>query len=286
MNTLQLKKDEQKSKWIGITATLVMHTVLFIFLLWSVLHIPDPPLEGGGMELSMALGEPDMGGPSEEPAADPAAVEPIPEVIPDEQQTVTQDIEEVDVVAKKTEDKKKEVPITKPVEKPIVKPIEKPVEQPRVADARAMFKKSTSATGQGGHGDGTIPGNEGRPDGVEGGSPDGNGIGNGLGGSGGGTGTGIGSGDGMGFDLKGRSLARKPDITDNSKETGKVVVGITVDRNGRVTKVQPGLKGTTTLNPTLIEKAKQGAMDARFSPKPDGPEEQFGTMTFVFRFKQ
>lgn len=288
MNTLQLRKDEQKSKWIGITATLVMHALLFIFLLWSVLHIPDPPLEGGGMELSMALGEPDMGGPSEEPVADPAAVEPVQAVVPDEQQTVTQDVEEVDVVAKKTDDTKKEVPVTKPIDKPVVKPIEKPVEQPRVADSRAMFKKSTTATGQGGHGDGTIPGNEGRPDGVEGGSPDGNGIGNGLGGSGGGTGTGIGSGsgDGMGFDLKGRTLARKPDITDNSRETGKVVVGITVDRNGRVIKVQPGLKGTTTLNPTLIEKAKQGAMEARFSPKPDGPEEQYGTMTFVFRFKQ
>jgi outer membrane biosynthesis protein TonB len=288
MNTLQYKKDEQKNKWIGLAATLVMHTLIFIFLLWSVLHVPDPPLEGGGMELSMALGEPDMGGPSEEAVADPTAAQPAQEAANEEQPTLTQDAEEIDVTAKPVEKKTKQPIVTKPIEKPVVKPIEKPIEAPRVADARAMFKKSSSSTGQGGHGDGIIPGNEGRPDGVDGGSPDGNGIGNGLGGSGGGTGTGIGSGsgDGMGFDLKGRSLARRPDITDNSKETGKVVVGITVDRTGHVIKVQPGLKGSTTLNPTLVEKAKQGAMQARFSPKPDGPEEQYGTMTFIFRFKQ
>jgi periplasmic protein TonB len=86
--------------------------------------------------------------------------------------------------------------------------------------------------------------------------------------------------------LRGRSLSRRPDITDNSRETGKVVVAIVVDRTGKVIKATPGQKGTTTLSPVLLEKAKQGALDARFSPKPDGPEEQYGTMTFVFRFKQ
>ncbi|MES2559523.1 MAG: hypothetical protein V4590_07280 [Bacteroidota bacterium] len=290
MNAVQLKKDEQKSKWIGISVTMVAHTLLFLFLLWSVLHTPDPPLEGGGMELSMALGEPDMGGPSEVPVSDPtAAVEPIPEQTPDEQQTLTQDVEEVDVTAKKVEEKKKEpVVVTKPIEKPVVKPIEKPVEKPRIADSRALFKKKTTATGEGGHGDGTVPGNEGSPDGVEGGSPDGNGIGDGRGGTTSGTGIGNGiGGDGMGsFDLKGRKLSIRPNIIDNSRETGKVVVDIIVDRNGRVIKAEPAGKGTTTLNSTLLEKAKQGAMSARFSPKPDGPELQYGTMTFVFRFKQ
>lgn len=277
MELAQLKKEEQQRKWIGYGVTTAVHALLLLLLWWAMLHPPDPPIEYGGMELSMALGQPDMGGPSEVPVTDPSAPQSVPETVTEEQQVVTQDIEEVPVTAKKVEVKKKQE-VKKPVEQP-----KEPVEQPRVADQRSLFKKKTTATSEGGSGDGDIPGNEGRPDGVEGGSPDGNGIGNGLGGTGGGTGM----GDGLGsFDLKGRSIARKPDITDNSRETGKVVVGITVDRTGRVIKAQPGIKGTTNLAPVLLEKARLGALEARFSPKPDGPEEQYGTMTFVFRFKQ
>ncbi|MFN5885926.1 MAG: energy transducer TonB, partial [Bacteroidota bacterium] len=58
-----------------------------------------------------------------------------------------------------------------------------------------------------------------------------------------------------------------------------------VDRNGRVIKATPGQKGTTTLSPVLLEKAKQGALETRFSTRSDGPEEQYGTITFIFRFK-
>lgn len=276
MDQVVLKKQEQQRKWIGYGTTAVVHALLVLLLWWAMLHPPDPPMEYGGMELSMALGQPDMGGPSEVPVAEPTPVEPIPEPVTEEQQTVTQDVEEVPVTAKKIETPKK-TEVKKPVEKPI-----QPVEKPRVADQRAMFKKSTTAAAQGGSGDGDIPGNEGRPDGVEGGSPDGNGIGNGLGGTGGGTGM----GDGLGsFDLKGRKLARRPDITDNSRETGTVVVGITVDRNGNVIKAEPGIRGTTNLTKVLLEKAKQGALDARFSPRSDGPDEQYGTMTFVFKYK-
>lgn len=285
MNVVQLKQEEQKSKMIGYGVTIGIHGVLFLLLWWAVLKPLDPPLQFGGMELSMALGEEDMGGPSDIPVTDPAsAPEPVATQTPDEQ-TVTQDVEEVDVVAKPTPDKKDPVAKT-PINKPVEKPVTKPIEKPRVADTRALFKKSTTGSNDGGHGAGSVPGNEGNPDGVEGGSPDGNGIGNGLGGSGGGTGTGDGTGDGMGFSLAGRKLSRRPDVTDNSRETGTIVVSIVVDRTGKVTRVQLGQKGTTTLNPTLLEKARQGAMDARFSPKPDGPEEQYGTMTFVFRFKQ
>ncbi len=282
MNTVFQDKQEQQTKLIGYIATGSFHVLLLVLLWFSMLKEHDPPLDAGGMELSMALGELDMGGPSDVPVAEPTPVEAVPAPAPEEQQTVTQDVEEVQVAAKKIIETPKKTEVKKPVEKPV----EQPVEKPRTADQRAMFKKNTSATAQGGSGDGSIPGNEGRPDGVEGGSPDGNGIGNGLGGTGNGTGTGNGDGNGVGYSLDGRILARRPDVTDNSRETGTVVVSITVDRSGKVTKAEPGYKGTTNLTPALLEKARRGAMEARFSPKPDGPEEQFGTMTFIFRFKQ
>jgi outer membrane biosynthesis protein TonB len=284
------KKEEQKSKLVGYSVTTTIHVLLFILLWYSILHTPDPPLGegGGGMELSMALGEPDMGGPSEIPVESPAPVTPIPENQPDPQEQISQEVEDVAVTAKKAEEQKK-TEVKKPVEK---KPVETPVEKPRVADERALFKKKTTNAADGGRGSGSTAGNEGRADGEPDGSPDGNGHGNGDGGSGGGSGggngTGIGSGngDGMSYSLAGRSLSNRPEVIDNSKETGKVVVGIKVDRNGKVIEVQPGIKGTTNLTPVLLEKARQGALQARFSPKPDGPEEQYGTMTFIFRFKQ
>jgi len=269
MEAAQLKKQEQKNKLLGYGFTTAFHVLILVLLWWAMLHPPDPPLEYGGMELSMALGQQDMGGPSVVPVETLTPAEQIPQPVTEEQ-VVTQDAEEVPVTAKKVVVKKK-------------KEVVKPVEKPRVADERALFKKKVTASSDGGRGDGDISGNEGNPNGDIKGSSDGNGTGNGLGGSGGGTAM----GDGLGsYDLKGRSMAQKPDITDNSRETGKVVVGITVDRNGRVIKVQPGIKGTTNLSPILLEKARQGALQARFSAKLDGPDEQFGTMTFVFRFKQ
>jgi protein TonB len=279
MDLVLLKKEEQKNKWIGYGVTTTIHVLLLILLWFSALHTPDPPLKYGGMELSMALGEPDMGGPNDVPAETPAPVEPIPENQPDQQeQVVTQDAEDIPVTAKNTETPKKT-----DVKKPVDKPIEKPVDKPRVADQRSLFKKNTNTTAEGGRGSGEIAGNEGREDGDPNGSPDGNGHGDGLGGSGGGTGNGEGMG---GFYLAGRTLAAKPTVTDNSKETGRVVVAITVDRTGKVIKAVPGAKGTTNLSPVLLEKAKQGALQAKFSPKPDGQPEQFGTITFEFKFKQ
>lgn len=279
MDLALLKKEDQKNRWVGYGVTATIHGLLLILLWFSILQIPDPPLSSyGGMELSMSLGEPDMGGPNDIPTETPAPVDPVPESQPEETQMITQDEEDVNVTAPKVVEHK----ITE-VKKPVVKPVEQPVEKPRVADQRALFKKKTNNTAEGGRGDGEVAGNEGRPDGDPNGSPDGNGIGNGLGGSGGGTGNTDGMGD---YVLAGRKISARPQVTDNSRETGKVVVLITVDRTGRVIKAEPGYKGSTNLTPVLLEKARQGAMQAKFSPKPDGPEEQTGTMTFVFRYVQ
>lgn len=269
---IQKEKEEKKNRIAGYITSFVIHVVLVLLLLWIALMPPNPPMEYGGIELTMSLGEANMGGPSPMPVETPAQVTPPPTQA-EEEKVATQDIEEAPSIKQQDQAKKKQ--------ESKVQPKEEPVEQPRQADPRALFKKK-SADNAGGYGDGNIPGNEGSPDGVPGGSPDGNGTGDGLGGTGGGGG----SGDGWGsFNLDGRNLMRKPNIVDNSSETGKVVVQIVVDRNGRVIKAIPGQKGTSTTSSVLWEKAKQGALEARFSPKPDGPEEQYGTMTIIFKFK-
>lgn len=125
----------------------------------------------------------------------------------------------------------------------------------------------------------------------------GEGQGNGnTGGSGNGTAQGIGNGNGMGhgdgtpgydgtgknYDLRGRSLLKKPDQMSDSEEAGTVVVEIIVDETGKVIKAMPGQRGTTTTSSVLFAKARQAALSVKFNPSPEGIKEQKGTYTFVF----
>jgi TonB family protein len=116
----------------------------------------------------------------------------------------------------------------------------------------------------GGDGNAGKPGNLGTPDGV------------------GGKGQGNEPGPGPGISLKGRKIVKWPDRVTDSREEGKVVVGIVVDAQGNVIKAEPGEPGSTTTSPMLYMKARQAAMTAKFSPSPEGAEEQYGTITFVF----
>ena len=91
---------------------------------------------------------------------------------------------------------------------------------------------------------------------------------------------------GTGFILAGRELVFKPKIEETTQETGKVVVNIWVDRYGKVTRATPGAKGSTTTNTYLYNIAREAAIKAKFSAKPDAPEEQKGTIVFEFRLKE
>lgn len=285
MSAANLNMEDRKHSIISYSVTIVVHA-LILFLLWCfVIMPPNPPLgEAGGSGSLISLGFENMGGPDIVPVdVTPTPPQPTPEQTTEENRTLTQDNEDAPTIENKVE--KKETVVKKAAKK-----TEKPVKETPKIDKRSLFTKKNNSGTSSGSGSGAIPGNEGRPDGDQNGRPDGNGKnGNGGNGEGFGTGNGVGNGNGDGvadYELKGRSLQRKPNVNDNSRETGKVVVAITVDRNGKVIKAVPGQKGTTTLSPHLLDLSKQGAMDAHFSPKSDGPEEQYGTMTFIFRFKQ
>jgi TonB family protein len=230
-----------------------------------------------------------MGGPDETPIENPQPNEtytPI-ETTTEKVEELSQETDEVDVVANKTDDKKDTKPkIIPPIEQPKKikeQPKEEPkeiVELPRKVNSQSLFRRKTTNSDNGGRGDGDIPGNEGRPDGDPDGIPGGTGTGN----SGLGSGT-FDGGKGIQISLRGRRIAKKPVISASSKDVGTVVVNITVDRAGNVIKAEPGAKNSTTLNLDKLQKAKQAALSTKFSPKPDGPEEQYGTMTVNFTFE-
>lgn len=97
-------------------------------------------------------------------------------------------------------------------------------------------------------------------------------------------GDGSGLGDkGISYDLLGRGYQSLPSPKYDYQEEGRVVVEVSVDRNGRVTQAVAGIKGSTTLDEYLLRVARDAALQARFDPKPDAPPTQKGTITYNFK---
>jgi outer membrane biosynthesis protein TonB len=99
-------------------------------------------------------------------------------------------------------------------------------------------------------------------------------------------GEGSGLGDrGIAYDLKGRGFQILPPPKYDYQGEGKVVVEVSVDREGKVIQATPGTKGSTTLDEYLLRVAKDAALKARFDTKSDAPVIQKGTITYNFILK-
>lgn len=77
-----------------------------------------------------------------------------------------------------------------------------------------------------------------------------------------------------------------PKPTYNVSESGKVVVKIKVNRDGKVVEAHPGDIGTDLNNTTAWEAAKKAALQTQFNMKADAPEFQYGTITYIFEITQ
>ena len=84
--------------------------------------------------------------------------------------------------------------------------------------------------------------------------------------------------------LKGRSImgSLPLPVYDVQKE-GKVVVKITVNRDGKVTRALAGLPGTTVQDARLWEAARKAALKAHFNVDTEADILQTGTITYIFR---
>ncbi len=137
------------------------------------------------------------------------------------------------------------------------------------ANAAANMSKGFSGTGTG--------------DAASSGS--GSGTGQGTGTSGG-AGSFVGTGGGSGYSLNGRSLEGSlPKPIYDSQNQGKVVVAITVDKNGFVTSASVIPKGTTVQDRILWTHAVNAAKEAKFSASATADAVQTGTITYNFRLE-
>lgn len=260
----------------GIIYSVCFHLLLLVIGFLTYIHIPFPKeeTESGGIIINYGTSDDGSGNnytsmeePSvgenitekiiEDPNRPESPTEPITEN--SDEKVVTQDIEEAPEVKSKESPKKES--------KPVPTETKEPAPAQPVADSRALFKgKKNTGTGTG---DGVTgkPGNQGKPNGsVISDSYNGTGNGNG----------------GIALNLEGRRFMIKPSINDNGQLAGKIVVQISVNKDGDITDVRAGVKGTTITNSELWAKCEKAARAARLNPLSTAPDIQVGTVVFTF----
>ena len=167
---------------------------------------------------------------------------------------------------------KKETPKKTPKKDPPKKVEPKPDKSTTDALSSLINGPKKDGSSRGGEGDDNKPGDKGRPDG----DPNASSY----------YGTGVGlDGDGN-YLLGGRKALKKQIEKQNCNKAGKVVVSIEVDRNGRVIRATPGVRGTTNNDPCLLEPAKKAALATRFNPDNNAPAKQIGKIIYNFKLSQ
>ena len=263
-----MEATENKSKYLAVLFTIGFHALLFLLFILIVFITPIPAfeikpvpeieiglgMEGAGNTASGGSGEND---PNIETSMEAAVStsETAPNIITDETET------EVSVKTNPNANPESTAEALSP---------EELKERAELEKALAKIKAMKDKKGKGDGGKNTGGTGNGSNTGV--GDGPGTGIGDGTPGGPGGT----------GWDLKGRSLLKKPARMTDSEEEGIVVVEIIVNENGKVIKATAGSRGSTTTNAKLYSKARSAAFEAKFSPSPEGIKEQRGTYTFVF----
>jgi TonB family protein len=263
-----------KNKWTAGTLTIVIHAALILLLMFSVLGMPDPPLTSGeGMVVN--LGYVDEASGEIQPMSEVTTENPVVENIqatarPEEnEQFLTQENEISEAV--KIKENKNPVKENTEVKNTNVVETPKKTEPEKTVNPNALYKgKNNNSTSQG-----TVEGQGDQ------GSRDGDPFSKDYGNAG--SGNKPGTGGGIGYNLKGRSVRHLPAPSTNLAEEGKVVVEITVDKDGNVIKAKPGVKGSTTTSSQLLNLARSAAMQAKFNPNPNA-DVQVGTITYIFVF--
>jgi TonB family protein len=261
------------NKTKGIIGSLVVHILIVVLLIIFGFSTPLPLPGDEGILINFGTDDQGMG--MREPRTAPRETSPPPvtQPQPQEETTLTQDFEEAPTLPDPVETPAK--PVEKPEPKPNPKPVEEPEpekEKPREIDRRTLFPGQSADGDTSGEGDGNNQGNQGDPDG----STDSQSREGGL----------SGGGDGPSFSLDGRKASFLPQPEYHSQESGKVVVKVTVDRTGKVTKVEAPFRGSTNYDEKLVKAAKNAALKARFDAKPDAQAFQTGTITYIFRLRQ
>jgi hypothetical protein len=289
-----ISSDQKKSIAIAVLLYGTLLLILFFIRFWPPSNLEELiGAGGGGGGVTVNFGDSDLGSgadyKSEVLDIKNQAKQTPTQVTPDESILSQDNSTEESVVIPQKEKPLKPTPVLKEEPKPVAV---KPKVSNNTNDALASIMNGSN---KGGDGDDKTAGNKGKANGSlssngyygtggsGGGTGGGNGTGNGSGtGSGYGAGSGGGSGGGTGYSLGNRKAILKPSPKYTCNESGKVVVEVSVDRNGKTIDAIAGIKGTTNTAKCLLDQARIAAMNTRWDASSDAPEKQVGKIVYNF----
>ncbi len=267
--------DYLKEHRTGLIGTLITHAVVLALLLFFGFFTPLPlPGEEG---ILVNFGDSETGFGAEEPA--PSETAPVKDQEEKQAETKTPPPPPVKKVETPVE---KKTLMTQDMEKTVA--LQKKEEEQKIALAAAEKRKAGEINNRaknafGGPGQGTAdskstgqgvtygPVNQGSPQGTA--NADKYGPGGGI-------------GAGISASLDGRIGLSFPPPDYPGNDDGIVVVEVTVNKAGQVTKAEAGVKGSNTADPDMIAAARKAALQARFNADENAPAFQVGTITYRF----
>ncbi|MCB8964522.1 MAG: TonB family protein [Bacteroidales bacterium] len=264
----------------GIVSTIAVHTIAVLLLYTFGFSTPLPLPAEQGILINFGNSEDGMG--ADEPKIEQEAATPQTASASKAQEDapLTQDTEEAPSLPVKKKDETKKVESANKTTTQHTqtttnkKTSETPTEKPREANKKALFPGQKADGGTTGEGETGKAGNQG---GEEGSVDSPNRVGS--------TGGGGDAERGISVNLNGRTVLKLPQPEYPRQKSGKVVVEVTVDKQGNVTKAKAGVKGSTTLDSQLLKAAEKAALNAKFNIKADAPASQIGTITYIFRLQ-
>lgn len=253
--------SKRRSHTIAAVGTVIFMLLLFL-LLWFVCIYSSREPEDEGIEV--AFGDAQDGGgyqPEQAEASQPSAPASAPSK-PSNNDLVVQDDEESLALAKQREQEEKARQQAEAERLAKEKALaEQRAKEQAAIDKANQFASHFGNNGAGAQGSGDTEGDSRR------GNPE---VGHGSSGS-------------STWSLAGRSCKALPAPSNNFSQEGKVVVAIIVDGSGKVVSAK-ATEGTTISNDATIQLALKAAYKAEFSFT-DRPDKQFGTITYIFKFK-
>ena len=283
MKYLETKHERNSAK---ITVLVMLILVLLCFVMGP--PYLDPPTEYG---VAVNFGTTDFGSdnvqPKEPIKAEPKEINKPTEETPTEskpEESVTDKVE--DVATQESEEsikikKQKEAEAKAKAEAERVEREKREAEEKKRKEQEEKKRKLDELMGGIGKSDGEATGSEGDDNQAgDKGQPDGDPYANSYHGD-----PGTGSG-GVGYGLNGRGAPTKEVFKQECNESGLVVVRIEVDRNGNVTKAEPGVKGTTNNAACLLDPAKRIALSHKWRPDSKAPARQIGFVSVNFKLGQ
>lgn len=270
---MQLQEENNYPKAFLMTGIILV--VFMIISYFLVLSMPFKQEDGtGGILVNYGTVDEGMGTDymsAEEPSVADKSNKSKPDKIikaePTDQVSTADDNQKV--VTQNTEDAPEVVTNDKKQNNTVATKTTKPESKPTVNPNALYTGKKNDGTGEG-DGTGATPGNQGKT-----------------------TGTTLtnnydGTGSGNGGNLSGmpqRNFISKPNISDNGRVSGKIVVDIRVDPNGNVVYARAGARGTTISDANLLEKCENAVRSAKLNSLDSAPDVQIGTVVFVFQVK-